>query len=86
MRSEEYYATHDFRGIDRKSGERMSYKETLAAMARYYGKFAGRWHSSQFWAQVAKDEPGMDEAACEAKVRRIERDADAARSLWESHQ
>jgi len=87
-----YNATHDYRWMRRGADgnlnydDRLTWKETLAAMCASYGKHAGRWHENDFWKATAAEVDGMTETECETKVRKIERDADAALALWDSYQ
>lgn len=70
----EHYATADFRNLRSwGSDERVSYRETLAAMVK------GRnvWHSRAEWDRIAADAEGMTEEQAEAIVRQIMRERDS---------
>ena len=58
--------------------KKLSWKETLIAMCKYYGTFCGRWHSNEFWKQTLDKVLSMSEEQCKEKVIQIEREADGA--------
>lgn len=80
MHVQSFYATHDFRWS--RSGVKLDWRETLRAMAEYYGTFCGRWHHNEFWAEVKEQLPRMTDEQCEAKVREIEETADRLLDEW----
>lgn len=71
--------TEDYRYVDLKTGERVSYLETLKAMVA----FGHRWHSKAEWHRIEKELSGMTEEQAEAKVRQINREVDCRLKAWE---
>lgn len=85
MESMKNYATHDFRW-NNKDGSKLTWRETLVAMCKNFGTFCGRWHSNEFWKTALTESETMTEEQAEAKVRQIEREADACLEQWKMYQ
>ena len=81
MHDLKYYETYEFRGT-KDNGELPTWKETLERWCKSYGKFSGRWHTNDFWANMLIQLSNMTEGQAEQVCRKIERDADADLDYW----
>lgn len=71
---------------DKETGELLSWKETLRAMANDYGTFCGRWHDNAFWARQKQEVDNMTEEQAKKRIIQIEQEANRSQYYWRMYQ
>ncbi len=69
-----------------QEGNELSWVETLRAMCKYYGKFCGRWHSNEFWAEQLQRVDSLSEEQAMQRIIEIEQEADRDLAFWQAYQ